>query len=484
MKKWIVILLCLALVLGCVGCGGEAIPDTTQDTAPDTTAPVVTAGLRVGFGRQAFTPQGPAPLSGFGNDSERMSTRVLDDLFVTCIAISDENDNTVLMITSDIIRTSPSSSAKQVVRAAAKGAGLEESQVFYSATHSHSTPAPASGAISELLLDALKTAAADAMADRKNATMYVGRAYTENLNFVRLYTTDAGDYVGDNHGSRTGKTLTGHASEADNEVQLLRFAREDGKDILLMNWQAHPSLTSIQGDIKTDLSADYIAPCREKIEQELGCHFAFFQGAAGNLNPYSWIAEENISETKDYKLHGSMLAQCAIDAWDSMQRVDSGPVRSMSREVEVSVDRPTGEMAAAAVAFRSVYKSQGLKAAVEASGGLINSTFEADGIGTRAAMNATDDIKLCAVSFGDVSFVTAPYEMFDTNGKHVKENTPFEMTFVLYLCNGGQGYIPSEDFFDYGSYEVDTTYYVRGTAEQLADNMLQMLGELKADNDQ
>ena len=475
MKRVTVILLCVLLIWGCVGCGAEE----AAPTEAATTEPTVAAGLRVGFGRQAFTPEGPAPLSGFGNDSSRLSTRVLDDLYVTCIAISDENDNTVLMISSDIIRTSPSSSAKQVVRAAAKGAGIDESQVFYSATHSHSTPAPGSGAISDLLVEALKTAAADAMADRKPATMYIGRGYTENLNFVRLYTTDTGEYVGDNHGSKSGKKLTGHVSQADNEMQLLRFAREGGKDILLMNWQAHPSLTGISGDIKTDLSADYIAPCREKIEQELDCHFAFFQGAAGNLNPYSWIAEENISPKKDYELHGSLLAQCAIDAWPTLQAVESGPVQVTSREVEVTVDRPTGEMAAAAAAFRGAYKTEGLQAAVEASGGLINSTYEADGIGTRAAMDATDDIKLCAASFGDVSFVTAPYEMFDTNGRQVKEGTPFEMTFILYLCNGGQGYIPSEDFFDYGSYEVDTTYYVRGTAEQLAQNMLEMLGELK-----
>lgn len=473
MKKWIVILLCLALALGCAACDAGSNETTSVSTtaAPD-------AGFRVGFGRGCFTPSSPVPLSGFGNDSERMSTRVLDDLFVTVIAISDADDNTVLMITCDIIRSSPSASVKQLINAASKASGVPGTNIFFSATHSHSTPSPASGGVSNLLKEAVEKAAADAMADRCSADMYIGTAYTENLNFVRLYTCNDGFYVGDNHGTRSGKTLTGHATEADNQMQLIRFVREGSKDILLMNWQAHPSLTSIQGDIKTDVSSDYIGPCRDTIEQELNCHFAFFQGAAGNLNPHSWIASENISESKDHKLHGQTLAQCAMDALDSLQPVQPGPVKVQSTKVVCTVDRPTGELMSAAMTFKDVYKREGLQAAVNATGGLINSTFEADGITTRSGMNATEKIQVNAVSFGDVSFVTAPYEMFDINGMFIKENTPFEMTFILYLCNGGHGYIPADCFFDYGSYEVDTTYYVRGTAEQLAGSMVDMLCEL------
>jgi len=474
MKKWIILLLCLAVLLGCAACSAGSNETTA---APTTTAPA--AGFRVGFGRGCFTPTGPVPLSGFGNDSERMSTRVLDDLFVTVIAVSDADDNTVLMITCDIIRSTPSSSVKQLINAASKASGVPAANIFYSSTHSHSTPSPASGGISDLLKEAIEKAAADAMADRCEAQMYIGTAQTENLNFVRLYTCNDGSYVGDNHGSRGGKTLTGHATEADNQMQLIRFVREGSKDILLMNWQAHPSLTSIDGDIKTDVSADYIGPCRDTIEQELDCHFAFFQGAAGNLNPYSWIASENISEKKDHQLHGQALARCAIDALDSLQLVQPGPVQVTSKKVECTVDRPTSDLMTAAIAFKDAYKTGGIQAGVEASGGLVQSTFEADSITTRASMNATENIQIYAVSFGDVSFVTAPYEMFDINGMFVKENTPFEMTFILYLCNGGRGYIPSDCFFDYGSYEVDTTYYVRGTAEQLADSMLELLKDLR-----
>ena len=83
-----------------------------------------------------------------------------------------------------------------------------------------------------------------------------------------------------------------------------------------------------------------------------------------------------------------------------------------------------------------------------------------------------------AVSFGDVGFAWAPYEMFDTNGSFIKENSPFPVTFVAECANGGNGYFPSSLAWDNAGYEVDTCKYVKGTAEELADNYVAMLDQL------
>ena len=81
-------------------------------------------------------------------------------------------------------------------------------------------------------------------------------------------------------------------------------------------------------------------------------------------------------------------------------------------------------------------------------------------------------------AFGDIGFVAAPYEMFDTNGVFIKENSPYEMTVIATLSNRANGYFPADATFDYGSYETDTAPYIRGTAEQLADQYVSMLTEL------
>lgn len=57
--------------------------------------------LLVGYGKACITPEESVPLAGMGNTSKRMSTMILDDLYATCIAFTDEADQTVLMFTLD-----------------------------------------------------------------------------------------------------------------------------------------------------------------------------------------------------------------------------------------------------------------------------------------------------------------------------------------------------------------------------------------------
>ena len=72
----------------------------------------------------------------------------------------------------------------------------------------------------------------------------------------------------------------------------------------------------------------------------------------------------------------------------------------------------------------------------------------------------------------------APYEMYDTNGMFIKENSPKKMTFVATCSNGGNGYFPSKLAFQHPGYEVDITKYAEGSAEQLADLYVGMLKDM------
>ena len=89
-----------------------------------------------------------------------------------------------------------------------------------------------------------------------------------------------------------------------------------------------------------------------------------------------------------------------------------------------------------------------------------------------------DVIPLNAFSFGDVAFVTAPYEMFSENGQQIKEGSPFAMTFVATCANGDESYIPSTPTFEYGGYEVTANKFVAGTAELLVSEYISMLKEI------
>ena len=57
--------------------------------------------MLVGFGSACITPEESVPLAGMGNTSKRMSTTILDDLYATCVAFTDEANRTVLLFTLD-----------------------------------------------------------------------------------------------------------------------------------------------------------------------------------------------------------------------------------------------------------------------------------------------------------------------------------------------------------------------------------------------
>jgi hypothetical protein len=175
-------------------------------------------------------------------------------------------------------------------------------------------------------------------------------------------------------------------------------------------------------------------PVREairRLEQELDCHFAFVLGASGNVNNRSRISSEII--TPNYELHYTTLAEKAQEAMVNFREVKIGNVKVINEDVSCTLKAGSGKL----------------------------------------------NIPISTASIGDVAFVAASYEMFDTNGKFVKDNSPFEMTFVSSCTNGSNSYIPTKPTFEYGGYEVESSVVAAGSAEQIADAMVGALNKLK-----
>jgi len=63
--------------------------------------------LFVGFNRQTVTPDESIPLTGFSNEAQRFHTSIAQEICATCIAITDSDDTTVLMVGMDICTVPP-----------------------------------------------------------------------------------------------------------------------------------------------------------------------------------------------------------------------------------------------------------------------------------------------------------------------------------------------------------------------------------------
>ena len=482
------LLLVCSLVLA--GCGSDVPSDTTENTTEpaetlnpyvlNTEGPFISS-LSVGFGRVEISPTESTPLGGYGNSAERLSQNIEDPLYATCITLTDSADNTVLLFSLDLIScfTEVMNAARQSV---SDETDIPVEAIMVAATSTHSGPDlgntedPAIALYIESLKGWMVEAALSALEDRALTRVYITSTKTENLNFVRRYQLQDGSYAGDHFGSFQSAPIAVHETEADNQLQLVCFYRENKPDVILANFQTHLYRNSSATD--TDVTADIIAPFRETMERTLGCHFAYFTGASGNVNPTSRIESENV--TANHIEQGQALADYALAAYSSFREVPTTSVKIAKTVYNAKVDHTFsgwGSYAKEAMNYYAQNGELGGYGHIFQSSGIRNMDHLSTVI-TRSQMPAQQSINLYAISLGDLAFVTVPFEMFDTNGMQIKAGSPYSMTFVLSSANQNYSYLPSEAGFKHGGYEVDTTLFVRGTAEELVTNYLGMLNSL------
>lgn len=475
MKKVLCLALAVLMVLSLAACGEK------KESGK---------GLQVGYGRADITPANGTPLAGYGATDTRLSANVLDPLYATCIAFSDGQDQ-VLLITTDVICTYEKYFLAGRT-AVAEATGIPESNIFISATHTHAAPdlnytegpnAAAMDAYMQVWKDGLAAAGKAALKDQSAATMSGTKVQTQYLNFVRHYYQAATDtYMGDNFGDGNTATITDYAEEGDKEMILVKFDRKKGKDILLCNFQAHPSING--GATRTDVSADFIGSVRTMIEAQEDVHFAYYTGAAGNQNVKTYLAADNAEAGKyaDIMSYTKEFVRQATEAMNAgMTPIDGTDVKVTSMIYNGKVNHLDDDRAALATELYQEYSSTGNRDASnqKAKAAGFVSIYECGGIMRRAAMPETLDLELNALSVGDLGLITAPYEMFSTNSNTIKAGSPYAFTVVVSCSGVHRSYIPSQKMYEKSCYESTSAYYEPGTGELLADQFVAMLKELK-----
>lgn len=478
MKKRILAMLLAVLLIALCGCSQQRPDDDTQTLAPTLD---ISGKFTVGYGRVNITPEESVPLAGAGNTSQRMSQGTLTYLYSTCIAITDAKGETVLLFSNDLL-VPWTATFTGLRKAISEATGIPVDNIHLACTHTHNAPdvensaEPTAVRYQASLKKWLVKAAKLALADRRPATMYTGTTQTAGLNFTRHYITESGEVKGDNFGDDIHSPIASHHHEADSQLQLVKFVREEGKDIVMANWQTHPHRTSASATY--EVSADLIDAMRTRMEKELDCNFIYFTGAAGNVNPTSRIEEKNV--TSNYLEQGRMLAKYALDAMPNLQQANTGDVKVTSTTYVATVDHSEDNKLAKAKEVANYWTSTNDLAGANkmAQENEMNSPYHANGIISKANKPKTMDVKIYALSFGDVAFIFAPYEMYDTQGVYIKENSPYDMTFVSTCANENFSYIPDEEGHKNNTYEANAGYFVKGTAEELAKEYVSLLGQI------
>mgnify|MGYP003305580271 CR=1 FL=1 len=497
MKKRIAFVLAVVLVLGLCACGGNGEGGKTEKTFDS---------LHVGVSRQIITADNPIGihLPG-GGDPNRLSETILDDQTLTCIAITDKANNTVLFYSQDLQSVSPDW-VREYQRLVAKATGIAAENIYMSATHTHSAAYPKDTTTQQNIEFTIKyekaivEAAKAALEDRAPATMYCSEVDVQEANggqamaFVRHIKHMDGSVAGANFGTYKQAMMNGFPYEADNVAQLVKFVREgEGKKpVLMMNWGAH---ATFYGTTALKMySSDYPAYIRQYIETNTDYVYAHFLSGAGDQTPNIplYPTANHGLECPDYGAKmGEIIADyTAVDA--NFTKVEDDVIRKKSQVITVESQKFSEHVADLVPMANDVYQyflengqAEGTTYAVSKG---FQSCYEARAFVNRANMPETQEIAIEVMSLGSLSLVIAPWELAGHDGakvirEAVNESGLYDMAFIMAYCNGMYGYIPAKSNYEYnnnrGSYEAYACPYEKGTCEQLAQAYIDLLGELK-----
>lgn len=475
-KKIICLCLAFLVLLSLFSCGKS--PDNKENDGSGDAENVGGGAFKAGYGIADITPELPIELN-----TNELLTRVEEPIYATCIALNDGN-NTALLFSLDI-KSIPDEQDKILRDLVSARTGVPAENIFLHATHNHSAPTPgvpssSSAIVKWTSLFRLQTieAAVAAIADLSSAKMLSGVAKTTNYAFVRRYIHEDGSFSGIQVKNISQTKIVAHETEADDTVQIVRFVRDDKKDILIANWQAHAAHAIIKyGDaVAGDIPYHFRKRLEEKDDDLLA---ALFFGASGNINLTPKIQSRNMCNA-DYVKVGTFLAAAVYGQLENLCEMETGKISALSSYCVA----PYREVSSEEVDRAELVLAAGEPDSAEYEEALVkygfNSKYEVNTvISLSGRQGQNGEMMLRTVAVGDLAFAAVPYEMFDTNGMEVKTGSPYKMTFILATTNGSQGYMPSAIAVPNGGYEVYTSSYKYGTAEKVVAKLLDMLDEMK-----
>lgn len=430
--------------------------------------------LHAGFAKIDITPDYNIGLAGYSNAETRVSEEIEDRIYITCIALAD-GEETILVYTLD--NCACDSGTANMLREVLTGAvGIPGEKMFFSATHSHNCPALSVHPLAPKYVEELKAwtveAAKKALEDLAPAVPMAAKKLFQGMNATRHVQLANGEVAGSDWRRRTSPAI-GNAGTPDSQMVLVKFAREEKRDILMINWQGHPDCSGQIGKLR--ISPSFVGPLRDTVAAGSGMHVAYFTGADGNM-----VIDSRLPEYKhnmNYRRYAVHMGTLALGLMDELQPVEGNGIATARAYVEAPIDHSWDHMIEQANEIYTLWKATDKPTGDEAGKKYgFSSVYQARAIRSRYNMGESKTLELNAFRVGGLGFVTGTYEMFSESGIQIKNRSPYEFTMVL---TGNSSYIPSERAFANRCYESDTGFYAKGTAEKLVDEFVELLEKVQ-----
>lgn len=377
-----------------------------------------------GFARLDITPPLGVKMIGAG---PRTVKGVLDPLYVNAVAFGD-GEQSAVVLACDLLGMYGSFGEQWPGKIAAE-VGLDAEAVMLHCTHTHTGPSPVADAqYFDWTFRRLCDAARMALDDRKPVAevRWAEDEMPKGFVGVRRYVMKDGSV---RHRPPVGDPdIVRVVFEGDRSVRTVRILREEGKEIVIVNFQTHPDV--VGGE---HISADWPGAVRDTVERERpdACCI-YLNGTQGQMV----LSDRRFGVAGSRKSHGKAMEYGTTLGRKALELLEQ--------------DEPTG-----LAAFHYAQKTLELTSAREGSGG-----YDSDYPDTR-------NLNVSTMVFCGMALAGLAGEPYYQVGQHIRGYSKFPVTLTLCQTNGAQGYLPLLADFGHpgGSYEPRICHFAPGVAE-------------------
>ncbi len=428
------------------------------------------SGYLVGVAEVKITPPLGTPMAGF-SARQGPSKGVHDDLFVKSLVVTRAEAGLAL-VTCEVIGVERTL-VEEVRRLAAQQTGLRPEHILVAATHTHSGPV-VRGEYEKFLIASAVDSIVQAWRSRRPRSIGSGTA------------THRG-WVGMNR-----RRLEAGFSPVDKEIQLLTVTGSRGRvEAVLFNYSCHPACL---GPDNLLITADWPFFVSEQVKERLGrdVPVLFFQGTQGNINTgysagLSAIGVPIPTRTFAYAHElGETIAAAILARLPDIPRQADGPLSglretvALERYIPSTLDEAKAKLEQAQRQLEQAGETGAPLPHLHAA--RVNRAFAGYSL-ERLQRNLEAGqrqyaAELQAFRIGEAGLVSFPGEFFVEVGLEVRKRSPFRTTFCLGLANDTIGYIPTEEAYPEGGYEVSVTRFGPQSAARWQDAAARLLGAL------
>jgi neutral ceramidase len=372
-----------------------------------------------------ITPGTPKQLLGY---AARISNGVHDSIYHRIIVL-DDGTTQFYLVSTEVCEFSPSE-YDNVAAQLKKKLGINPTNFWWSVTHTHSAPEVGPPGLGEAFLGDRYEHSVDTA-----YTNFIGQSIIAGVEEAKKKLEPA--KIGAGWGfsqaniNRRAVDIDGKASlglnpdgPVDRRIGLIRIEKRNGSPLaLIVNYAIHGT---VLGQESMVISGDVAGIVSQYVEEKVGAPVLFINGASGNLAPiYSVYPDYRSGHLMQFRV---LLGDKIIDA--------NRKLLSMTDSVKLT----TGSITIEGPAKPGLKWPDYLK-------NYNRNTKE----GTNLIRLPVRFLKINE----DIGIWSTPLELFCEISNEVRDRSPFPFTFYYGYTNGWLGYLPTEEQWKYGGYEVD-----------------------------